>query len=61
MNLTRYKNWFRFKWGLIMNCKHCNIDESMVIFRGKFWTLTFSKQDYLGRCVLITNRHIKNY
>ena len=43
------------------NCKHCNQDESKIIFKGKFWTLVFHKQDYLGRCVLNTNRHIDNF
>ena len=44
-----------------MICKHCNIDESKVIFKGKYWTLIFAKQDYLGRCILVTNRHINNF
>ena len=44
-----------------MNCKHCNIDENKVIYKGKYWTLSIHKQDYLGRCVLTTNRHIDNF
>lgn len=42
------------------NCKHCNPVKEKIVFCGKFWTLIFHKQDYLGRCILITNRHIDN-
>ena len=43
------------------NCKFCKLDESKVIFRGKNWALLFHKQDYLGRCILVTNRHVNNF
>lgn len=45
-----------------MNCKYCNIDENKIIYKNKFWTLVFHKQDYLGRrCVMATNRHVDNF
>lgn len=44
-----------------MECYYCTPDESKVLYKGKFWTLVFHKQDYLGRCVLNTNRHIDNF
>ncbi|MCQ2555830.1 MAG: HIT family protein [Clostridia bacterium] len=43
------------------NCKHCNHDENKIIYRSKFWTLVFHKQDYLGRCILDANRHVDNF
>ena len=44
-----------------MSCKHCNIDESKVLYKSKYWTLSFHKQDYLGRCILSTNRHLDKF
>ena len=44
-----------------MDCKHCKIDENKIIYKGEYWTLSFHKQDYLGRCVLSTNRHVDNF
>lgn len=44
-----------------MSCKHCNIDYNKIIYKGKYWTLSFNKQDYLGRCVLTTNKHISKF
>lgn len=43
------------------SCKFCNNENNRIVFRGKFWTLAFHKQDYLGRCVLYTNRHVDNF
>ncbi len=45
----------------MVNCRHCNPDKNAIIYKGKFWTLVFHKQDYLGRCILNTNRHINNF
>ena len=44
-----------------LNCKHCNIDDNKIIYKGKYWTLYFTKQDYLGRCILATNQHLENF
>ena len=43
------------------NCKHCNPIKDTIIFKGQYWTLVFHKQDYLGRCIISTNRHIDNF
>lgn len=44
-----------------MNCKHCNVDTNKVIYTSKQWNLVFHKQDYLGRCILSTIRHVDNF
>ncbi len=44
-----------------MNCYHCNIDKNKIILKNDYWTLSFHKQDYLGRCVLSTNRHVETF
>ena len=44
-----------------MKCVLCSLDESKVIYRGEFWTVVFHKQDYLGRCVLVSNRHVDDF
>ena len=44
-----------------MMCKYCNINLDKIIYKSEYWTLCFHKQDYLGRCVLISNRHIDSF
>ena len=44
-----------------MKCKHCQLDEEKIIYKGSYWTLILSKQDYLGRAILALNRHIGNF
>lgn len=44
-----------------MICKKCQLDQDDVLYSNADWTLMFGKQDYLGRCVLVSKRHIDSF
>ena len=45
-----------------MDCSFCKTDEKSVLKKFKYWTVLLNyNQYYLGRCLIVLNRHLENY